>query len=141
RGVLPVVARDQRATRVAFGYVRDYVADSPLLAKMLEAEPLAFELRPTKPAGRDVVSVHAALYPSLQHAAGIMDGLGFYRLEGLADSDAEIQASIRRCSGSCRRAWSISRRPICAAACSSRTSNGPGARTIPICSCGGRRLR
>src|SRR5262249_48138767 len=35
RAVIPLVAQDQRATRVAYGYIRDYFG-SPLLSSMVE---------------------------------------------------------------------------------------------------------
>lgn len=43
RGVIPLVAQDARATKVAFGYVRDYLMNSPLLASLV-AEKLANEV-------------------------------------------------------------------------------------------------
>ncbi|MBI4443165.1 MAG: hypothetical protein HY649_07300 [Acidobacteria bacterium] len=36
RAVIPLVAQDQRATRIAFGYIREYVRNSPLLAGIVE---------------------------------------------------------------------------------------------------------
>src|SRR2546430_16655669 len=44
RGVIPLVAQDQRATKIAFGYIRDYLTRSPLLASMVE-EVLAQEIQ------------------------------------------------------------------------------------------------
>lgn len=95
RGVIILVAQDLRATRVAFSYVKDYLTHSPLLAGMVE-EVLASEITLTN-------GLTIACYPCTLRSlrgwsipAGVMDELGFYRLEGQADSDAEIQASIRR---------------------------------------------
>lgn len=95
RAVIPLVAQDQRATKVAFGYVRDYFTRSSLLSSMVE-EVLSLEIQL-----RNGVSV--ACFPCTQRSlrgwsipAGVMDEIAFFRLEGSADSDAEIQASIRR---------------------------------------------
>ncbi len=95
RGVIPLVAQDQRGTRVAFGYVRDYLLGSPLLAGQV-AELLASEI---------ILVNGLAVYcfPCTQRSlrgwsipAGAMDELAFYALEGQADSDVEVQTSIRR---------------------------------------------
>lgn len=95
RAIIPLVAQDQRATRIAFGYIRDYLTQSPLLASMVE-EVLASEIALT-----NRVSVYC--FPCTQRSlrgwsipAAVLDELAFFRLEGQADSDAEVQASIRR---------------------------------------------
>jgi hypothetical protein len=95
RGVIPLVAQDQRATKIAFSYIRDYVTRSPLLASMVE-EVLATEIVLTN--GISIVCFPSTL-KSLRGwsiPVGVMDELAFFRLEGQADSDAEIQASMRR---------------------------------------------
>src|SRR5262249_15728946 len=95
RGVIPLVAQDQRATKIAFGYIRDYMTPSPLLASLV-AEVLASEIVLTN-------GVAIACFPCTLRSlrgwsipVGVMDELAFYRLEGQADSDVEVQASIRR---------------------------------------------
>ncbi len=95
RGVIPLVAQDQRATRIAFSYIRDYLAGSPLLAGEV-SEVLASEI-----ALRNGLSIYC--FPCTQRSlrgwsipAAVLDELAFFRLEGAADSDAEIQASVRR---------------------------------------------
>jgi len=95
RAVIPLVAQDQRATRVAFGYVRDYLLGSPLLRDMV-AEVLTLEIALTN-------RLNIWCFPSTLRSlrgwsipVGVMDELGYFRLEGQADSDADIQASIRR---------------------------------------------
>lgn len=95
RGVLILVAQDLRATRVAFGYVKDYLTGSPLL-RSLVAEVLTLEI--TLANGLAIACFPCTLR-SLRGwsiPAGVMDEPAFYRLEGQADSDGEIQASIRR---------------------------------------------
>ena len=95
RAIIPIVAQDQRATRIAFGYVRDYLSHSPLLAGMVEDVP-STEISLNN---RLTVSCFPCSLRSLRGwsiPAGVMDELGFYRLEGQADSDAEVQASLRR---------------------------------------------
>jgi hypothetical protein len=96
RAVIRVVAQDQRGTRIVFSYLRSHFLNSPLLKSMLEDEPLANEIRLTN-------RTSIMCFPSTQSSlrgwsmpVGIMDELGFWRLEGSADSDTEIQSSIRR---------------------------------------------
>jgi hypothetical protein len=94
--IIPLVAQDKRGTRTAGGYVRHYFTGSPLLRAMLAEEPLADEVRLTN---RTTVMAFPCTLRSLRGfsiPAAVMDELGFYRIEGAADADAEIQASIRR---------------------------------------------
>ncbi len=95
RAIIPLVAQDQRATKVAFGYIRDYLTGSKLLASMV-VEVLSLEIQLTN-------RVRITCFPSTQRSlrgwsipAAVMDEVAFFRLEGAADSDTEIQASIRR---------------------------------------------
>ena len=95
RAVCVLVAQDQKATRVAYGYVRDYVLGSPLLKTMIE-EVREAELRLTN---RTVIACFASSAKSVRGwsiKVGVMDELGFYRLEAGASTDSEIQTSIRR---------------------------------------------
>ncbi|RUA01883.1 MAG: hypothetical protein DSY84_04670 [Candidatus Neomarinimicrobiota bacterium] len=43
RAIIPLVAQDQRATKIAFGYIRDYLARSPMLMSEVEvtSEPFS----------------------------------------------------------------------------------------------------
>jgi hypothetical protein len=95
RAMIPVVAQDLRATRIAFGYIRDYVTTSPILAGEVE-EVLATEIT-----FRNRISV--LCFPSTLRSlrgwsipAAVADEVAFWRLEGQADADVEIQTSIRR---------------------------------------------
>ena len=95
RAIIPIVAQDARATRIAFGYVREYLTRSPLLAGMVE-DVLSTEISLNN---RLTISCFPCTLRSLRGwsiPAGVMDELGFYRLEGQADSDGEVQASLRR---------------------------------------------
>ncbi len=96
QAVIPLVAQDQRGTRVAFGYVRDYIESSPLLRHMLDGEPMAQEIRLTNRVSVVCFACTMRGPRGFSIPAGVMDELGFYRLEGAADSDVEIQAAIRR---------------------------------------------
>jgi hypothetical protein len=96
RGVIPLVAQDARAVKVAFGYVKDYLTRSPLLAPMVGAPPLAASITLTN---RLAVECFPCTLRSLRGwsmPAAVLDELAFFRLEGQADSDVEVQASIRR---------------------------------------------
>ena len=95
RGVIPLVAQDARATKIAFSYIRDYLTSSPIL-KAQVVDILSSEI--TLANGLSI-----SCFPSTLRSlrgwsipAGVLDELAFFRLEGAADSDAEIQASIRR---------------------------------------------
>jgi hypothetical protein len=95
RGVIPLVAQDQRATKIAFGYIREYLTRSPLLNALVE-EVLASEIV----LGNGIT---ITCFPSTLRSlrgwsmpVGVMDEVAFYRVEGQADADVEIQASIRR---------------------------------------------
>ena len=95
RAVIPLVAQDQRATRIAYSYIRDYLTGSPLLESMVE-EVFSSEIRLTN---RVDISCFPSTLRSLRGwsiPCGVMDELAFFRLEGAVDSDAEIQASVRR---------------------------------------------
>ncbi len=77
RGVLPLVAQDARATRVAFGYIRDYLVHSPLLARQVAGDPLASEITLTN-------GLSIACFPSTLRSlrgwsirSGVMDELAF----------------------------------------------------------------
>jgi len=95
RGVVALVAPNQSMTDVALGYIRGYLEASPLLAPMID----------NATAGKvhlsnrlDIVGFPCtkAALRSWSIPVGVLDELGFYRLEGSVESDAEIQASIRR---------------------------------------------
>jgi len=95
RGMVPLVAQDSRAASIAFGYVRSYLEDSPMLAGRVE-KVLTREIELSN-------GISVACFPCTLRSlrgwsipVGVMDELGFYRLEGQADSDAEIQTSLRR---------------------------------------------
>jgi hypothetical protein len=95
RAMIPLVAQDHRATRVAFGYIKSYLLSSPVLASMIE-EMLSLEIHLTN-------RISIVCFPCTQRSlrgwsipAAVLDELAFFRLEGQADSDAEIQASLRR---------------------------------------------
>lgn len=95
RAVIPCVAQDARAAKIAFGFVRDYLTGSDVL-RALVAEVRASEIELTN-------GITISCFPCTQRSlrgwsipCGVMDEAGFYRLEGSSDSDVEVQASIRR---------------------------------------------
>ena len=95
RPVFPLVAQDTRATRIAFGYAKSYLTESPILRSEVA------ELRHNEIELRNGARIYC--FPSTQTSlrgwsipCGIMDEVAFFRLEGSADSDIEIQTSIRR---------------------------------------------
>jgi len=95
KGMIVLVAQDTRATKVAFTYIRDYLTHSPLLARSID-DVLTWELTLTN-------GITIACFPcTLRSMRGfsipvaVLDELAFFRMEGSADSDAEIQTSVRR---------------------------------------------
>ncbi len=44
KAIIPLVAQDQRATKIGFGYIRDYLPGSKLLATMVD-EVLSLEIQ------------------------------------------------------------------------------------------------
>lgn len=95
RGVIPLVAQDARAAKIAFGYIRDYLSRSPMLAPLVE-EVLASEITLTNGLSIMVFPCTLRSLRGWSIPVGCMDEVAFFRLEGQADSDVEIQASIRR---------------------------------------------
>ena len=95
RGVVPLVAQDARASKIAFGYIKDYLSHSPILRTQV-AKVLSSEVTLTNGL---VISCFPSTLRSLRGwsiPAAVLDELAYFRFEGSADSDAEIQASIRR---------------------------------------------
>jgi len=95
RGVIVLVAQDARASRIAFGYIKQYLTGSPLLAGQV-AEVLASEIALSNGIGVVCFPCTLRSLRGWSIPVGVMDELGFFRLEGQADSDVEIQQSIRR---------------------------------------------
>lgn len=90
RGIMPIVAQDQRATAVAFNYAKDYLSNSPLLAPMVaDIRKSEIEL-----VNGITLMTFPSTAPSLRAwstAVGCMDELAFF--EG---NDHEIQMSMIR---------------------------------------------
>jgi hypothetical protein len=96
RGQIVLVAQDLRGTKVAFGYVREYLTGSTLLSAQLADAPLASEI---PLANGLTITCFPCTIKSLRGwsvPCAALDELAYFRLEGQADSDAEIQSSVRR---------------------------------------------
>jgi hypothetical protein len=95
-GTIVLVAQDAKAVGVAFGYIGAYLLRSPVLSGLLDGAPLASSLRLRN--GLVVQCFPCTLRSMRGYSVpcGVLDELAFFRLEGAADSDVEIQASIRR---------------------------------------------
>ncbi len=94
QAVIPIVAQDQRATRIAFGYVRDYLSSPEIAGCVVNERQNEIELMN----GLSIIAFPCTLR-SLRGwsiPCGVLDELAFFRLEGQVDSDVEVQASIRR---------------------------------------------
>jgi hypothetical protein len=89
RGVIVLVAQDQRATKIAFGYIRDYFTRSPLLASMVE-EVLTSEMTLTNGLS---VSCFPSTLRSLRGwsiAGGVFDELAFFSQHGTTGTQSQI---------------------------------------------------
>jgi hypothetical protein len=95
RGMVVIVAQDERATRIAFGYVRDYLLGSPVLANFV-ADERKKEIVLTNGLSICCFPCTVSALRGWSIPCGILDELAFWRLEGAVDSDAEVQTSIRR---------------------------------------------
>jgi hypothetical protein len=95
RAVIPIIAPNLRTTRVAATYVHDYFTSSPLLSKFV-AEELSTELVLTNGFSLLALPCTVRSLRGWSNPAAVLDEVAFYRLEGQADSDVEIQTSIRR---------------------------------------------
>jgi len=96
QAVIPLVAPGQLGTRIAYGYIKSHFSDSKYLRNMLEDEPTAGEI---KLKNRTSIICFPCTKASLRGwsiPVAIMDEVAFFRLEGSAESDSEVQASIRR---------------------------------------------
>jgi hypothetical protein len=91
-----LVAQDARAAGVAFGYIAGYLQQSPVLSQMLHGDPLTSSLTLTN--GITVMCFPCTLRSmrGFSIPVAVLDEVAFFRLEGQADSDVEIQASVRR---------------------------------------------
>lgn len=94
-GVIPLVAQDQRGTRIAFTYLRDYLLGSPLLRSMV-GEVLASEITLTNGLRIICFPCVAAALRGWSIPAAVMSEVAFYGQEAAVDSDIEIETSIRR---------------------------------------------
>lgn len=95
RAVIPLVAPNERSTRIAFGYIRDYLTRSSLLAGQV-AEVLASEITLTSGVAVYCFPCTIRSLRGWSIPCGVMDEPAFYNLEGAADSDVEILTAIRR---------------------------------------------
>jgi hypothetical protein len=94
RGIIPVVAQDERGTRVAYNYLRDYVMGHRLLSKMV-AEELKYELRLTNRMSILCFACTAKALRGYSIPAAVMDEVAFFRSESGATVDGEVQRAIR----------------------------------------------
>jgi hypothetical protein len=96
RCVIPLVAPGGLGTRIAFGYIKSHFLDSPYLRDLLEDEPLQNEIRLRNRVSIMCFSCTKSALRGWSIPAGILDELAFFKVEGSADSDSEVLASIRR---------------------------------------------
>lgn len=95
RATIPLVSQDARANAVARGYVFSYLRESPVLKGLVEDEKRD-ELHLSNGVSVVCFPNTSASLRAWSMPVGGMNEIGFWRLEGAADSDVEIQAAIRR---------------------------------------------
>ena len=94
RGVIPIVAQDERGSSIAFNYLSSYVMDHRLLSKMV-AELLKSELRLTNRMNLVCFACTAKALRGYSIPAAVMDEVAFFRSESGATVDGEVQRAIR----------------------------------------------
>jgi hypothetical protein len=96
KAVCALVAQDRDAAGVAFSYIKSYIMGSPYLRAEVAQEPLTNEIALTS--GLRILTFPCSLKSLRAYSipVAVLDELAFYRLEGGSNSDAEIQASVRR---------------------------------------------
>ena len=96
QGVVAVVSQDARANRILLGYLKAHVLENDWLRQQLIEQPTANEI---KFKNRMEINAFPCTYGSVRGwsmPVGIMCELGFWSMEGSANSDVEIQQSIKR---------------------------------------------
>jgi hypothetical protein len=94
KGVIPLVAQDLRASRIAFGYARDYLTGSPELSPLVD-DIKANEISLTNGLTIGCFPCTARSLRGWSTPAGCLDELAFFDVES-ADADVEVQMSILR---------------------------------------------
>jgi hypothetical protein len=95
-GTIVLVAQDAKAAGIAFNYIVEYIQQSPVLSAMLDGVPLMNSLRLTNGLVIQCFPCTLRSMRGFSIPVAVMDELGFFRLEGQAEADVEIQTSIRR---------------------------------------------
>ena len=95
RGMITLVASDLKQTKVAFSYISDYLMKSDLLAGEVD-EFMSSEIRLKN-------GLIIGCFPCTMRATrgwtipvGVLDEMAFFRIEGNADSDVEVEMAMRR---------------------------------------------
>jgi hypothetical protein len=96
RGVIPLVASNARQARVAFHYVSDYLQVPGLRGEIDDVLPGRAEITLKNGLALSVFANIPAGVRGWSMPAAVLDELAFFRLEGKATSDVEMQASLRR---------------------------------------------
>jgi hypothetical protein len=95
RLVFPLIAQDARATRVAYGYARDYLTHSPVLRSCVK-DIKASEIELTNGSSIICFSCTQASLRGYSIPAACLDEVAQWKVEGYVDTDLEIQTAVRR---------------------------------------------
>jgi hypothetical protein len=96
RAVIPLVAQDFSAGKVAKDYFQDYFTNSPLLKGMVDGDVLATEIKLVNRTSIRVFSCTHAAMRAYSIPNAYLDEVSMWRMEGSVDSDIEVLTSCRR---------------------------------------------
>jgi hypothetical protein len=96
RATIALVAPGREQTAIAFNYLKSHFTDSKLLSSMLAEEPTEGKISLTNRVDIRCFPCTKSSLRGWSIPAAVMDEVAFFRLEDSIESDAEIQASIRR---------------------------------------------
>lgn len=93
-GVIPLVAQDERGTRIAYKLIHRYLTDSPLLSRMVK-DVRQREIDLTNGLSVYCFACSAKSLRGWGSPAAVMDEVAFFRTEAGTVVDDEVQSSIR----------------------------------------------
>lgn len=93
--MIPLIAQDAKASQIAFNYIKAYLTENPVLAAEVR-DVLAEQIVLTNGVVVRCFPCTRTTTRGYSIPVAVLDELAFYRLEGSANSDAEIQAAVRR---------------------------------------------
>ncbi|MEH6950709.1 hypothetical protein V4R08_05090 [Nitrobacter sp. NHB1] len=94
KGVVQIIACDRRQAKVALRYVKAFISQTPMLARMVESET-ADSISLTNDIVIEVVTNSYRSCRGFTLVAALCDEISFWQGEGCANPDTEILAALR----------------------------------------------